>query len=858
MSQVPAISGGWGARYHLVPHDTQVCGCRPPHVPVPKPGPCPKHKLGDAEKAIKKAAKKAAPKKAAKSAEKVAAPKKAAKKAAAKTAKAVAKPRAAKTPAAQASGGYVQGHDLTDNFDYRHLAQLSRQGGGSDPALAEIARLQGFDGPPQILDDAGLENLVAAGGVRLWRGVESSGGRSAADYAHDYRTGPAHYGHGGARGNGIYFGTESEVADHYSNGSLAGQVYAVLKPDAKVIDWEDAKANVSKQVHDANVHGNKLVQALKAATRAGGRGKDPEQAYKQAYDTYRTWNDNKDVRHQVLGDVGRLAAVQGYDAIRITNTGRPWGPYYIVLNRTATATEDIPAPRPAPAARTASAAPVHADSIGARVDSVLAHLAAAARRRAADRPAGPAASAVSCCLEPGEHHPGPCPKNTGLLRRLIGRGSAHPRAAPKSAVPAGHQRATGKDLLSTLDMDTIGKLRKREGGNMHWRGGQYDAQLAAIAAQQGFDGPPQIVGRDEFDKLKAASGAIPLYRGTEHNFDTVQSGDEVAAAFRHGPIHYGQGFSGNGIYTSSSRDEALGYTSDRHPGSLNEMVLSPSARTIGYRDVQRQMDRDMPADTRERLEAVSATQQLAFKPGARAGDMIVQAQAMRDKLQPQDWLWMDPSAYAMARGYDAIYHGKQERFPTGEWVLLNRTAVATLAPDAPPRSLQEIYPDEQFSTGVKVRIYIGEQELTGLLARPIALSARTAPGAGPFQTPPHTPARREALTLTPGLPLASPQDGHRYLTIAGTQVAICGCLETHKPGPCKGQKKGQKRQQAPAPGTPPGYPPVLNEHVAKKTAVAVPPGKNVKVAPMRKGGAPGRSASRGKPPRPAQPSTVSK
>ena len=98
---------------------------------------------------------------------------------------------------------------------------------------------------------------------------------------------------------------------------------------------------------------------------------------------------------------------------------------------------------------------------------------------------------------------------------------------------------------------------------------------------------------------------------------------------------------------------------------------------------------------RQRLEAVAKVQDMVFKPGERSAEMVTTAQAMKHRLQPQDWLWMDPSAFAMAKGYDAVYHGKEQRFPDGEWVLLNRTAVSTLVPQRPPRTYDELYPEHE-------------------------------------------------------------------------------------------------------------------------------------------------------------------
>lgn len=304
---------------------------------------------------------------------------------------------------------------------------------------------------------------------------------------------------------------------------------------------------------------------------------------------------------------------------------------------------------------------------------------------------------IAACKPP--HVPVPKPGPCRGTRRAPGA-----RARPRN--PGGHRRAHGKDVLEDLDMATIGALPKRQGGrDGRWRSGQHDAQLAAIAAVQGFGGPPRLVDQAQFDRLASQPGAVALYRGVEDNYDARLSGDQIAAAFRHGPVFYGQGFSGNGIYAASDRDKALDYTSDHDPRAVNQMVLDPQARTIGYGQVLERMAAEIPEGTRQRLQLLAAAQRQMFEPGRRTADMVAKAHQMTEVLQPHDWLWIDPSAYAMARGYDAIHHGRPEQFPAGEWVLLNRTAAVTAVPDAPPRTLAEIYPGE-FAAAFAHRRYV--------------------------------------------------------------------------------------------------------------------------------------------------------
>lgn len=205
-----------------------------------------------------------------------------------------------------ASGGWAQ--RLAD------LAGLVRPGDWHyNPArrpqvLAQIARLHGFDAPPQVGSPAEVDDAVRGGGVELWRGVS---GASASKVLRDFRTGSyvPGVGTGGHRyGEGYYFSTARDTGEGYAaqdGGTGGGLLRAALLPDAKVIDWEDLSDTTERLRHGSPVEGI-----------------DPALGW-------------------AMADPGILAAALGYDAIRVrgredgVHMEAPFPDQYIVVNRRA-------------------------------------------------------------------------------------------------------------------------------------------------------------------------------------------------------------------------------------------------------------------------------------------------------------------------------------------------------------------------------------------------------------------------------------------------------------------------------------------------------------------------------------------
>ncbi|MFG1793855.1 hypothetical protein [Nocardia sp. NPDC049149] len=181
-----------------------------------------------------------------------------------------------------------------------------------DPALAQILRRQGFDGPPRLVDAEGMREAIDEGWIEMSRGVRRP------EDAENFKTGDLYPGVGSS-GSGTYVygrapgSTEPDsaqlqkFAEHYAAGGLdpGAVIHMAMRPDALTTDLRSLTAK-----RDAELE---WIRAELENT--------PEKS------TRRT---ELEERINVLSDVGRYAAIKGYDAYRI-NDVYAW----VVLNRTA-------------------------------------------------------------------------------------------------------------------------------------------------------------------------------------------------------------------------------------------------------------------------------------------------------------------------------------------------------------------------------------------------------------------------------------------------------------------------------------------------------------------------------------------
>lgn len=212
---------------------------------------------------------------------------------------------------------------------------------------------------------------------------------------------------------------------------------------------------------------------------------------------------------------------------------------------------------------------------------------------------------------------------------LIAAGRAEEIATAAFAAAAGLPRPEGADELA-------GRRLYRGGGV----GPHGDEALHHIAALQGFEGPAVAVSSKEMSK-GVKQGDAELFRGVHGSADGTKTAADIHEQFRSGEAFHGLGYSGNGIYMSSSRQEAGTY------GTVGRYALHRDARVVDYRALQ--------------------TEHAAFIRSVGADSVTGR-------------VFADPGRYAAARGYDAIKwrRGEEAGKKSGEedeLIILNRTAM---------------------------------------------------------------------------------------------------------------------------------------------------------------------------------------
>jgi hypothetical protein len=194
-----------------------------------------------------------------------------------------------------------------------------------DEMLAEIYRRRGFDGPPRVVSEAEMDELVETGEViEVWRGIERHQDRVTGEWtdartlAEQYRTGPYFAGQG-IRGNGTYTTTDRHRAEvGYSE--PGGLLRIGLAADARIVTYREFTDLVADYTDPSErfkrhwLYGSQSDEMLQRATR-------------------------EEIVGWVLHDEGRLAAAMGIDAIKV-DRGAGGGHYFVILNRTATVVQE--------------------------------------------------------------------------------------------------------------------------------------------------------------------------------------------------------------------------------------------------------------------------------------------------------------------------------------------------------------------------------------------------------------------------------------------------------------------------------------------------------------------------------------
>jgi hypothetical protein len=126
----------------------------------------------------------------------------------------------------------VDGRDVTSELETGRLADLPVAG-----RMAAVLRAQGFDGMPALSDGRrGVDDVVDAGGVELFRGSSAERARALVDG--DLAAAADTMG-AGAFGQGIYAGGRG-VAELYA--SERGLTRMALRPDARIVKQEDLRS----------------------------------------------------------------------------------------------------------------------------------------------------------------------------------------------------------------------------------------------------------------------------------------------------------------------------------------------------------------------------------------------------------------------------------------------------------------------------------------------------------------------------------------------------------------------------------------------------------------------------------------
>lgn len=219
-----------------------------------------------------------------------------------------------------AAAPFVRNTDL-DTFDYDGLGPLVPRtfGDDQDEALRAILSRQRMDGRPRVVSNEEFDKLAAAATEErpvMFRGFrernlpshgeDASTHSAEAEFAARWRshvTAPhseTWIGTGGY-GNGTYFLAHQPELSYV--GDTGKTMQAVLDKDARVVTFTD------------------LTDEMFSPGWAG-------------------WNISKEGQ-AVIGDPGRLAAVHGYDAIRVVkrSTGRD---QWVILNRGALTVREMP------------------------------------------------------------------------------------------------------------------------------------------------------------------------------------------------------------------------------------------------------------------------------------------------------------------------------------------------------------------------------------------------------------------------------------------------------------------------------------------------------------------------------------
>lgn len=219
---------------------------------------------------------------------------------------------------------YVQGQDRREEIDIEELAQQAEalsaaiQANGSewglpDDGLRGIYALQGYHGKPEVLTELEMDHrILAEGWEQVWRGFGKVNANRQSEYLEAFRSGEEHWPGLGIYGNGTYTAEKFSEARHYSEWTRPRQGMSFEEEDDAYDDYRSHPgiARIAINPEARAIYYYDVARLL----RADREGKGERWA-------------------RAMGDVGRYAALLGYDYIT-TDTEQ-----IIILNRTAVAVQ---------------------------------------------------------------------------------------------------------------------------------------------------------------------------------------------------------------------------------------------------------------------------------------------------------------------------------------------------------------------------------------------------------------------------------------------------------------------------------------------------------------------------------------
>jgi len=165
---------------------------------------------------------------------------------------------------------------------------IQTKSSGGNRLLGSVYADQGFDGLPNVISAAEADRLAKLGQEELWRGISSEDEpRPVSELMEEFRSGVYYPGYG-MYGDGTYTASGRkgmETALTYGDGESSNVLRMVLRPDARVISYDDLIALRDQQETE-------LLRS--ARTRA-----------------------EKDAIAEMLYDPGVFAASMGFDAVRV-------------------------------------------------------------------------------------------------------------------------------------------------------------------------------------------------------------------------------------------------------------------------------------------------------------------------------------------------------------------------------------------------------------------------------------------------------------------------------------------------------------------------------------------------------------